>query len=136
MPKQKSLHLSLSKHSLVACSILSPLLATLSCMYVFPYLIHPSYNWPSSPPRTLNFTHIHFLCKLFTFLSLKTAKPSQSISFNPFHYITLCSSFTRSHTRFHCSYPPILSPHMLLSDNSFPQHTLLTDVLSSMFKSV
>ena len=36
------------------------------------------------------------------------------------------------HTRFHCSYPPILSRHMLPSNNSFPQHALLTAVPYSM----
>ena len=43
------------------------------------HLILPSYNWTSSPPRNLSFTHIHFLHKHFTLLSLKMTKPSQSI---------------------------------------------------------
>ena len=30
-----------------------------SFMHVLLYLILPSYNWPSPPPRTLSFTHIH-----------------------------------------------------------------------------
>ena len=40
------------------------------------------------------------------------------------------------HTRIHCSHPSILSRHMLLSDNSFPQHALLTAMLYSMNKSL
>ena len=63
-------------------------------------LLHPillSYNWPSSPPRTLTFTHIHFLHKLFTILPLNMTKSPQSISFHPFHYTTLHSMCTRSH---------------------------------------
>ena len=46
-------YLFLSKHSLLASSIPLPLLATLA--------LHPvlsSYNWPSSPPRSHNFTRI------------------------------------------------------------------------------
>ena len=46
-------------------------------------------------------------------------------------YKLLCHIF---HTRFHCSYPPILLYYMLLSDNSFLQHAFLTVVPYSMPK--
>ena len=45
-PRQKSFHLSLSKHSLLPNSIPLPLSATL--VHVLLYSILPSYNWPSS----------------------------------------------------------------------------------------
>ena len=85
LPMQKSLHLSLSTHSFLASSIHPPLPATLS------------YNWPFSP-GALSFTHIHFLNKLFTLLSLNMTKSPQCISLSPFHYTTLHSRCIRSHT--------------------------------------
>ena len=66
-------------------------------------------------------------------------KSPQIISFQKFHYTTPlnvhefpCHIF---HTQFHCSHLPILSYHKLLSDNSFPQYTLLIAVPYSMSKS-
>ena len=44
----------------------SPSVST-SLIHVLPCLILPSYNWPFSPSRTINFTHIHFLRKLHFF---------------------------------------------------------------------
>ena len=122
--RQKSFHLSLTLYQQLL------------------YLILPSYNWPSSPLRTLSSTHIHFLHKFFTLLSLNMTKPPQSITSQPYHYTTRlftplhefpCHTF---HTHFHCYHPPILSRHMLLSDNSFSQHTLLTVVPYSMSKTL
>ena len=108
-PQQKSLHLSL-----LASTIPQPISST------FMHILLPSYNWSSSPPRTPNFTHIHFLHKLST-LPLHMTKPPQNISLHPFHYVTLHSIFTRSLTTSFI-HPPILSRQMLLSDNSFTHH--------------
>ena len=86
--------------------------AYLSCMYSFTLSF---YFQPSSPPRTHNFTHIHFLYKLFTILPLNMIKLPQSISFHPFHYTLNC---------------------MLLSGDSSPQYALSTAVPNSMSKSL
>ena len=55
---------------------------TNSFMCVFLYPILPSYNWLSSPPRTLSFTNILFFHKLFTLLSFQITK---LFHFHPFH---------------------------------------------------
>ena len=103
-------------------------------MHVLLHPILPSYNWPSSPPRIIRFTRLYFLHKLFTILSFNMTKPAQSISFHSFHYTTplhlhkvLCHH--TFHTHFHCSHPPILSHHILLSDNFSTPHTLVCCVL-------
>ena len=55
---QKSLPLPIQ--TLTPCLFkLSPFIKT-SLMHVLIYPILPSYNWPSSPPRTLYFTSINF----------------------------------------------------------------------------
>ena len=81
----------------------------------------------SSPPRTLSFTHIHVLHKLFT-LSLYLIKPPQRIfpSPIPLHHTSLHLHKVPCHTS--CSHPPILSRHMLFSDISFSLHAFLTDM--------
>ena len=111
-PQQKSLHLSLSIHSLLAC--LNP--PFYQHLFLLLYHVLPSYSWPYSPPRIPNFT---YMC--FTLLSLHMTKPLQSISFHPFHYTILHSICTRSYaTSFLYAFialPPILSYYMLFSDN-------------------
>ena len=69
---------------------LPPCLFKLSTTY--PYT-PPSYNWLFSPTRTLSFTHLHFLHKLFTFPSLKMTKIPRCILF--IHSLLL-SHFTPS----------------------------------------
>ena len=83
-------------HFLLTRSIPISLLARLSRMHVLLHSVLPSYNWPCSPPRTLSFTHIYFLHRLFTILSLHMTKSFQCISFHPIH-TTLHSIYTRSH---------------------------------------
>ncbi len=140
LPRQESLHLSPSKHSLLACSIPPPSSGTsFTHLLLNPSL--PSSKWPSSVTRTLHFTHIHFLHELFTLKPLNMAKPPQCISFLPIPPFHTLLHLHKLHcrillTHFHCSRLPILSLHMPLSDNSFPQHSLLTAVPSSTPKSL
>ena len=112
-PQQKSLHLSLYIHSLLACSVLPLLSSTL--MHILPYSILPPYSWPSSPPRTCNFIHIYFLQELFTSLSL------HMYFFSPIslHESSLSLQEFPCHIFLHAffTHPPILSRHLLLSGN-------------------
>ena len=115
-----------------------------SFMHVLLHPILPSYNWPSSSPRIHNLTHIHFLYFFFTnsslfFLSIYPNHlnvllftHSTTPHFTPFAQVP-CHTF---HACFHCFHLPIVSRHMLLSDNSFPQHALLTTVPFSISKSL
>ena len=114
-PRQKSLLLSLSTHSILANSISPPLSGILPCMYSFILSFHFTTGFP-----LLNFTHIAYT--FFTNSSLNMTKPPQSISFHSFHFTTLNSNYTvpchTFRTRFHCSHPLILLCHMLPPDNS------------------
>ena len=128
-PRQKSLHF-LSKHSLLASSIPTTSISN-SFMYVFLYSILSSYNWPSCSPWILSFTLFTNSSLLFLFICQITS--IYFFSPIPLHHISLNLHKVPSHT-LHCSHLPILSRHMILSDNLFPQHTLLTDVSYSMSK--
>lgn len=65
--QQKSLHLSLSKHSSFACSSPPPLSISASFTHAL-YLTFPSPKWPTSPVQTCSFNHKCTLIfhKLFT----------------------------------------------------------------------
>ena len=82
-------------YGLSACSIPPPSIC--NSLHILLYLILPSYNSPSSPLRILNFIHMYFLHKFFTLFSLHMTKSHQSISFHPFHCITLHSICTNCH---------------------------------------
>ena len=83
-------------------------------------------------------THTHTHTSSF-FFSLQMTKPPNTFLFT--HFTTLhhsiCTNFHDIfHTKFYCSQSHILSCHMLLSDNSFPQSALLTVMFYAMSKSL
>ena len=107
-PRKKSLHLSLSKHSLLPCSSPPPLVAPLT--HVLLYSVLPSPKWPSSIVWTHNFTHIHFSQTPHSSSSQYAQTTSKYFSLHPFHHSTIyficMSSHTTPHEHFHYSdYP-------------------------------
>ena len=71
---------SLPFYTVTPCLFKLPPFISTSFIHVRLYPVIPSYNWPSSPPRTLNFTH-----KLFTLLSFKITKKLTHSTTTPLH---------------------------------------------------
>lgn len=93
-----------------------------------------SHHLSSGPPLKLKtWISLTFFHKIFTPHSLRVAKLLEDISFHLFYYSPLhiilhefpWHTFQKC---FHCSYPPIFSPHKLFTGNSFPQHPLMLPV--------
>ena len=117
-PWQKSLHLSLSKHSLLASLVPLPLSATLSCMYSFTLSLQLAFlsSYDSQfHPHTLSSQTLHY-----SFFQYDQITSKYFFSPIPLHHTSLHLHMVPCHTfqtSFHCSHIPILSCHMLLSDN-------------------
>ena len=77
-------------HTLSPCLFNPSSSISKSFMHVLLSPIFPSYNWPSSPSRTITFSHI-LLHKLFILLSLHLTKLSQTYFFLsiPLHHTSL-----------------------------------------------
>ena len=103
--------------------------------------ILPAYNCRSLLGTPILLTYTRFTnSSLFFLLRLPNQNQTKEKVFHLFHYTTPLHlhkfPYHILYTRFHCSHPPILSRHMLLSDHSFPQHALLTNVPYTMSKSL
>ena len=116
---QKSLHISLSIHSLLTCSILPTLSATLLCMHVLIYTIITFYNQSSPLPGILNFTYTISSETLHSPFSQDGKTTSKyffsyiALHHTPFHLHKFpCHIF---HTHFHCSHPPLVILHASLN---------------------
>ena len=94
--REISLHLSLPKHSLCPCSSPPHQSATLLCIYSFILTIYLTTGLPLLLKLSISLTYTLFT-NYTLFFSLNMTKPSQSISFQPFHYTTLPFIGTRSH---------------------------------------
>ena len=106
-------HLSLLKHSFLTY-LFSPFLS-ISNFFFFTLSFHLITGLPLLIEPTISLTYIFFINSSSNHLKVFIFHPSQ--------YTTLHSICHIFHTHFHCSHPPILSRHILLSDNSFPHHT-------------
>ncbi len=76
----------LPTQTLPLCLIQPSLSGSTSLTHVLFYSVPQSHRWSSFTVWTLTFTHIHFLHRLLTPHPLNMSKPSQSISFHPFHH--------------------------------------------------
>ena len=114
----------------------SPIPTTLHSIYTrfHDTLLSPSHLVCLGPSISLTYTFFknsfsqydHIISKYF-FLSIPLHHTSLHLHKFPSHIF---------HLHFHCSHSPILFRHMLLSDNSFPQHKLSNVVPYSMSKSM
>ena len=94
-------------HTLPSCLFNpSALINNFSCIYSFSFSFHLT-TVPSSPPKLLNFTQIHFLHSSFSLYGQTTS--TYFFSPIPLHHTSLplrkvsCYIF---HTHFHCSHLP------------------------------
>ena len=104
--------LPLPIHTLSACNSSSSI--SNSIIHVLLHLILPSYNWPSSPPRTCLAYIYYFLYKLFT-LSFSPYGQTLTYFFSPIrlHHTNLPSCHTAHSsqiTHFHTMYSSLLCP--------------------------
>lgn len=99
----------------------------LSTMYSLSRTLTLSFHLPNGFPllsRPPSFSLAYTFLTNSSLHPLHMAKPPKC-TFNPFNYYTSCIYLYHIfHTHFHCSRPPILLFHLLLSNNSFLQHTL------------
>ncbi len=94
-PQQKSLHLSLSKHSLLAFSSPHPLVAPLSLMYSLTLSFHLPSGLPLLPGPSISLTYTFFTHSSLFILSI-WPNHLDVFPFYPFHHSTV--HFTSSHT--------------------------------------
>ena len=113
-PRQKSLHLSLSTHSFLACSNPFALPTPLSLMYSSILSFHPLSGLPLLLGPSL------LLTNFFLVFHSSCSQCDQCIPLPPLHTSFHLHKFQHciSHTCFHCSHSPILSVHMPLSESS------------------
>ena len=128
--RQKSLHLSLSKHSLADWFSLPPLVVPLSCMYSFTLFLHLPGSLPLLFGPTLSLTCTFFTNSSLSILS-KYVQTTSMYFFSPipplhnlhhlhgFPYRTFCTCLSSSHlvtqhglqvTHFHSTHSWKLSP--------------------------
>ncbi len=137
-PWQKSLHLSLFEHYVLACWNLMLLVAPLSHMYFFTLSFHLPSSFLLLFGPIISLTYISFTnFSLFIFsihsdqLKVFLYIHSTTSHFIPFAWVPIIF-----HTHFHFFHHLILSLHMPLSSNSFPQHAVLTAVFYSTSESL